>query len=331
MSVVTSTASAGPSTLLRQAGRWWLLAAMVLVFIAFATLRPQMAQMGTIATILRSASLTALMVLGLTGVVAAGKIDVSFMQIAALANMTAAGLVVGGAGWPVAALAAVALGAGVGALNGLLVGPARFQPLIVTIATGGICGSVAAAIGKGTSLRIDDAGPLGAFLALSVGPIPAITVATAIFYLAAWVFQDRLTFGRYVYALEQNEEAVREAGVPTARLTVLLYVLSGLFAAAAGVMLAASLQSGQPMIGASYFVDGLIAVLLGGMARMGRPNVWGTAVTAVLLACLVSGGALMGWADWQLMIIKGALLAAGVTVAVRMDKAQSLLGHRRHR
>lgn len=331
MSVTTSPAASDTRYVLRHLARLWLLAALVLIFAAFAVLRPQIAEAGTLVTILRSASLTGIMVLGLTGVVAAGKIDVSFMQIAALANMATAGLIATGLGWASAAVLGLVLGGTVGVINGMLVGTARLQPLIVTIATGGICGSVAAAIGKGTSVRIADTGPLGTLLGFSVGPVPAVAVLTTALYLVAWYVQDRLTFGRYVYALEQNEEAVREVGVPTARMIVILYALSGLFAAFAGVLLAASLQSGQPTIGASYFVDGLIAVLLGGMARMGRPNVGGTVTTAILLACLVSGGALMGWADWQLMIIKGFLLAAGVTVAVQMDKAHSMLGSRKSR
>ncbi|WP_246659437.1 ABC transporter permease [Ancylobacter moscoviensis] len=306
----------------RAIGRWWLLLALIASLLAFAAGRPQMLDSGNIVTILRSASIMAIMVLGLTWVIAAGKIDVSFMQIAALANMTTAGLLAQGSGWALAALCGIAIGAVVGLVNGVLVGRMRLSPLITTIATGGVCASAAAAIGAGTSIRIDDTGLLGDFLAARLGPVPLIALFVAVLYAVAWWMQERLTFGHYIYAAEQNEEALVDVGVPVHRLLVLVYLISGVCASVAGVLLAASLSSGQPMIGSSYFIDGLTAVFLGGMMiRIGRPNVIGTATAVLLLAVLVSGGALLGWPDYQREIIKGALLLAGVAMAVRMGRA----------
>ena len=306
----------------RTIGRWWLLLALIASLFAFAAGRPQMLDGGNIVTILRSASIMAIMVLGLTWVIAAGKIDVSFMQIAALANMTTAGLLAQGSGWALAALCGIAIGAVVGLVNGVLVGRMRLSPLITTIATGGVCASAAAAIGAGTSIRIDDTGLLGDFLAARLGPVPLIALFVAALYAVAWWMQERLTFGHYIYAAEQNEEALVDVGVPVHRLLVLVYLISGVCASVAGVLLAASLSSGQPMIGSSYFIDGLTAVFLGGMMiRIGRPNVIGTATAVLLLAVLVSGGALLGWPDYQREIIKGALLLAGVAMAVRMGRA----------
>ncbi|WP_454683900.1 ABC transporter permease [Ancylobacter moscoviensis] len=306
----------------RAIGRWWLLLALIASLLAFAAGRPQMLDSGNIVTILRSASIMAIMVLGLTWVIAAGKIDVSFMQIAALANMTTAGLLAQGSGWALAALCGIAIGAVVGLVNGVLVGRMRLSPLITTIATGGVCASAAAAIGAGTSIRIDNTGLLGDFLAARLGPVPLIALFVAVLYAVAWWMQERLTFGHYIYAAEQNEEALVDVGVPVHRLLVLVYLISGVCASVAGVLLAASLSSGQPMIGSSYFIDGLTAVFLGGMMiRIGRPNVIGTATAVLLLAVLVSGGALLGWPDYQREIIKGALLLAGVAMAVRMGRA----------
>jgi len=89
-------------------------------------------------------------------------------------------------------------------------------------------------------------------------------------------------------------------------------------AAVAGILLTASLESGQPRIGSSFFVDGLTAVLLGGMViKLGQPNVLGTLTAVLLLAVLVSGTALIGWSDWERNIVKGALLLLGVVIVVR--------------
>jgi ribose transport system permease protein len=305
----------------RAIGRYWLIYAVVLVILLFAAFRPRLVASDNIAVILGSASIMAIMILGLTWVIAAGKIDVSFVQITALANMTTAGLLSAGASWTVSAICGIVIGLIVGAINGFLVGYARLSPLIVTIASGGICASAAAAVGKGTSLRISDAGALGRFLATDLGPIPLVAIAATLLYILAWWMQERLAFGHYIYATEQNEEAVVEAGIPANRLILILFVISGLSSAVAGVMLAARLSSGQPMIGASYFIDGLTAAYLGGMMiRIGHANVIGTATAVILLAVLVSGGALFGWPDYQYQIIKGGLLFVGVVIAVTVGR-----------
>jgi ribose transport system permease protein len=296
------------------------LALMLLLIVAiFAILRPDFTDAANISKILRSASISGIMFLGVTWVVAAGEIDISFMEVAALSDMIVAGLVHAGIGWPVACIAGLASGLAVGFVNGMLVGYLRLPALITTLATGGFARSMAAVIGLGSSLSIGgDAGFVGRFINTSFGFMPAVGLLTIALYAAAWFVQEKLVFGHYIYAMEQNREAVVEAGIPARPLTVVLYLISGLAAAVAGILLTASLESGQPRIGSSFFIDGLTAVLLGGMViKLGQPNVLGTLIGVTLLAVLVSGTALLGWSDWERDIVKGALLLLGVVIAVR--------------
>lgn len=307
------------SSLGRQVSRYWLVVTLAIMTATFAFLTPQLVDSSNIATILRSSALMAIMILGLTWVVAAGKIDVSFMHVAALGNMTTAFLLAAGHGWLVAGLAGLAVGAVAGLVNGFLIAVMRIPPLIVTIATGGICASIAAALGKGTSIRISDPGPLGELIFTNLGPVPIITLIVVVIYAISWFMQEKLTFGHYVFATAESEAAVNEAGISVRNLLMVLFVFSGVMSALAGVLLAATLSSGQPMIGSSYFIDGLTAVLLGSlMLRVGKPNVIGTTTAILILAVLVSGSAMIGWADYQRQIIKGVLLLVGVAVAMRL-------------
>lgn len=295
-------------------GLFFLLAALVVLF---SWLRPSFASAGNFNDILRSGAISAIMFLGLTWIIAAGEIDVSFMSVAALGTMIVAGLVSSGYGWPVATLAAIVAGILIGTLNGLLVAAMRLPALVITIATGGLAGSIAAAIGKGTSIPMSGTGFVGTVLDANLGIVPVLAIVVAVLYAVAWFLQDRTTFGHYIYALEQNPHAVAEAGIPATRLLFLLYILAGTLSAVAGVLLAADLSSGQPYIGSSYFIDGLTAVLLGGMAlKMGKPNVIGTIVGILLLGVLLSGAALLGWADSTRQIVRAALLIAGVALVV---------------
>jgi ribose transport system permease protein len=292
-----------------------ILAALVAVFIV---MRPEFIDAGNISKILRSASISAIMFLGVTWVIAAGEIDISFMEVAALADMLVAGMVHAGYGWGAACCVALLAGLAVGVANGVLVGYLRLPALITTLATGGFARSMAAVIGLGSSVGISGAGFVGSFINTSFGFLPLVTILTVALYALAWFVQERLVFGHYVYAMEQNRAAIVEAGIPARRMTLILYVIAGVAAAVAGILLTASLESGQPRIGSSFFVDGLTAVLLGGMViKLGQPNVLGTLTAVLLLAVLVSGTALIGWSDWERNIVKGALLLLGVVIVVR--------------
>lgn len=297
--------------------RYGLFFLLAITFIAFAWLRPTFVSAGNINDMLRSASIAAIMFLALTWIIAAGEIDVSFMSVAALANMIVAGLASHGYGWPVASLAGLAAGIVFGVINGGLVAIFRLPALVSTIATGGLAGSIAAAIGLGTSISLSSTGFVGALLHANIGIVPVLTIIVILLYALAYYLQEHLTFGHYLYAMEQNRAAVSEAGIPVNRILFLLYILSGVLSSIAGIMLTADLSSGQPYIGSSYFIDGLTAVLLGGMAlKFGKPNVIGTIAGVALLASLLSGAALLGWTDSQRQIVRGALLLVGVAIVV---------------
>ncbi len=295
----------------------WLPLAVVALTVAIAAVRPQLLDPGNIAAVLKSFSVMAVMVLGLTWVIAAGKIDVSFMQVAALANMICAFALAHGWGWGASICASIAAGLLVGLVNGWLVAAMRLPALIVTISTAGICASIAAALGKGTVIRIAEPGPLAPLLRPVLGgTVPPVVFVVLILAALAWYVQERLTMGRYIYALAQNEAAVRTVGVPVVGLTVLLFAVSGVCAAMAGVLLAEHLASGQPMIGGPYLINGLTVVLLGGMmVRVGKPNILGTLTATLFLGVLFSGAALLGLPDYQRQIIQGALLVLGLIVA----------------
>jgi ribose transport system permease protein len=297
--------------------RYGLIVLLVILAIVFETLRPSFLSFSNINGQLRSASISAIMFLGLTWVMAAGEIDASFMSVAAMTNMIVAGTVASGHGWVAASLCGLAASLVAGGLNGFLVAYLGLPGLVTTIATGGFAGAIAAAIGRGSSLSLGSTGFLGSFLGASVGAIPLVTVVVVVLYACAWMLQEKLTFGRYIYALEQNRAAVTQAGVPAERLLILLYSLSGFFSGLAGILLAADLASGQPYIGTSYFVDGFTAVLLGGMVlKLAKPNVLGTIVGVLFLAVLLSGSALLGWNDAQRQVMKGCLLLVGVAAVI---------------
>lgn len=315
---------ARPPLLSRLVINLWLVTALLLLVAVVTALVPEFLDARNIATVAKTFAVMMIMVLGVTWVFAAGKIDVSFMQVAALANMVCAYALAQGFGW----WAGIGFGLGAGMLaglvNGWLVAVLGLPALIVTISVSGICASIAAALGKGTVIRIDTQGPFAQLLTPPEGQaLPLIVLPVLGVTLVAWFVQERLALGRYIYAMGTNETALRSVGVPATRIAVLLYVLSGFCAALAGLLLAESLSSGQPLIGGPFLINGLTVVLLGGMmVRMGRPNILGTLTATLFVGVLFSAAALLGLPDWQRQIIQGTLLLAGLVVAVVANRSQ---------
>lgn len=268
-----------------------------------------------ISGLLQSAAISSILFLGLTWVFTVGEMEVSFVAIAALANMICAGMVIAGFGWPVATVCAIGASLCVGFLNGVLIAKLGLPSLVITIATGGMASALAAAIGLGSSLPITEPSYLQFLFDTQVGMVSLIVVLAAVLIAAAWFVEMRLAFGHYIFAMATNQRAVLEAGVPVTGIVILLCLVSAFGNGFAGVLLAVELSSGQPSIAQSLFLDGLTAVLLGGtMIKLGKPNVLGTVVGVLIIAVLVRGGALLGWNDSTFQVIKGGLLLLGVSV-----------------
>ena len=292
-----------------------------MLFVTFSVSIDTFLSVNNLEGLVLSAAISGLMFLGLTWVFTIGEMDVSFVAVAALANMITAGMVISGYGWPVATLCAIAASLFVGVFNGVLIAKLGLPSLVTTIATGGMASALAAAIGLGSSMGIEQEGYLEILFDTKIGFVSLVALLTLALILICWFVQEKLTLGHYIFSMATNQRAALEAGIPTARITILLCTFAALCSGAAGILLAVQLASGQPSIAQSLFLDGLTAVLLGGtMLRLGKPNIIGTMTGVLIIAVLVRGGALLGWSDAEFSTIKGAMLLLGVTIVIWSNK-----------
>lgn len=240
-------------------------------------------KLGTHRDMLRSVSVYGLLACGMTLVVISGGIDLAVGSVLALSAVffSLASL---HWGWsPLIAIpATMALGAAVGAASGALVSWGRFQPFIATLAAMVTARGLAKTLSGNEKVSTAVALPDGTMKQIEVPPVfrlidsrvldDNVAVVTLIFLLVfvlTWVLLARHRWGRELYAIGGNEEASRLSGVPVARAKLLAYVLSGAFAAIAGMCQAAQEQQGDPEAGMGYELTAIAIVVIGGTNLMG--------------------------------------------------------------
>jgi ribose transport system permease protein len=291
----------------------------------------------------------ALVGLGMCFVIMTGGIDLSVGSVAALASVVSAylspyGLLPG-------LLGGVAAGIAVGVINGFIISRMKILPFIATLAMMLAASGMALllseqqsvpasydtnfmALGQGDFLFIapdwingDDAGFPGAVLRILFGfPVPAWIALFA--YVAGSIVLNHTAFGRHVLAVGGGEEASRLMGLPSDRTIFLVYVISGMLAGLAGVILAAQFGAGQPIEGIGWELFAIASVVVGGtLLTGGKGSVATTLVGTVLLGVLFTvlnfeNG--MGWislsAYWQ-SVLRGAFLLVVVILQSRLQRA----------
>lgn len=257
-----------------------------------------------------SAAALAAVSFGQTFAILTAGLDLSVGAIVALVSIVGA-LVMRDYSVVAGLAAALAMGAAVGAVNGLVVTRFKVFPFIATLAMMSIVSGLALSLSGGVAVT----GVPEAFSSLAYArsfgvPIPVV-IAVAV--LAVCVVILRYTkLGRRVYAVGGNEEAARLSGIPVGGVKIAAYVLSGLCASVGSLILTARVASGQPSLGATLPLESVAAVVLGGVSLFGgRGSVVGVAFGVLFISILSNGLNLLNVPSYtQMMVIGGALILA---------------------
>jgi ribose transport system permease protein len=259
-------------------------------------------------------------------------IDLSVGSVVALAGVLggmAAGGVAGaesGAHGALVVAVMCACGLGVGALNALvLVGGRVMNPFIVTLGM--------LSIVRGAALVISDAEtvtgmpPVVSALGTGkVGPIPAPAVLLAALAALAWVFLARTQWGRWIYAVGGDPDAARRVGIPVHRVLLSVYVLCGLSAGIAGVLVAGRTNAGSPTAGQMLELDTITAVIIGGASFFGgRGSVWNVLAGALIIGVIRNGLNLLDVTPFWQTIAIGVLVILSLELDVLRGRLEERL------
>ena len=298
---------------------------VVLLFVAGAILEPDtFPTWDNIRNMLTQASVIGVLAMGMTFVIATAGIDLSVGSMVAAAGVFG-GVMLGdtGASTLVFILSAVAFATLLGSLNAVAVAYGRVVPFIATLAM--------FSIGRGIALLLNDKLPVSlldlnggnfgdpavfSLLWFGNGRILGIPVSVYVFLaitVGAWVLLNRTRYGRYVVAVGGNREAARIAGVPVRRIIFSVYVLMGVLAGVATVLLCARLGSASPVSGNLYELDAIGAVVIGGTSLAGgRASIVGTFLGVLTFALIFSLMTQMNLSTEVQQVTKGAIVLGAV-------------------
>jgi ribose/xylose/arabinose/galactoside ABC-type transport system permease subunit len=290
----------------------YLLLAALAIFAAIAT--PEFLSAENLVNVLNQSAALAILALGQTFVIAAGLIDLSVGQLLGLVAVLTCDFMRGEQALAGPAIVmALVLGGGVGVVNGLLNNWLRIHPLILTF---GMLSVLQGVIFTYTDMSVGQAAPAILWIANgTIGGVPFSLLLVALAGVGAHYLLKRTRFGLHVRAFGASEENARRAGVRVHRMALLAFIISGLSAGAAGLLVAGRLGTGYPNAGTGFELDAIVAVVLGGTSFAGGRGTMAGTLAAVLVLGLVSNLLnLLEISAFVQMTIKGAIVVAAILV-----------------
>lgn len=290
---------------------------LIIEFVIFSLANSSFLTPANILSVGRQMSFTGIAAIGMTLVMLTGGIDISVGSMLAMAGVLCAKLSADiGMPLAVAAILTLLLGALFGLVNGISVTRFRIPALIATLATQTILQGIAYLITNAVPVKnlSDTYKFFGQGYLFGIVPVPLV-ITIALFVLAWW-YLDKTYLGRRVYLAGGNEEAARLSGINTKLTITSTYVLSGIFAAIAGILMAARLGSGQPSVGSGFEMDVITATVLGGISvNGGKGKVVNVFVGACIMGVLANGMTMMNINQYLQWIINGLVLLFAVTMS----------------
>ena len=301
--------------LLRQYGG--IVIALIILCTVFAIANSRFLSLANFMNIFQQVAVVAIAAFGMTWVILLGEIDLSVGSISAVAGMVGAQSLALGTGFPAALLITIIAGAILGAVNGLLTARLLLPSFIVTVATMSIYRGLVSLPTGGAPLMISDPNwqAIGASHFLGV---PLIIWILLVLFLANHIALSMTVFGRQTYLTGGNREAALYSGIRVDRIKIIIFTLSGVMSAIAGILLSSRLYSAQTNAGLSYELDAIAAAVLGGTSLTGGVGTMpGTLIGALIIGVLNNGMNMLSVPYFYQLIVKGAVILVAVWLDVR--------------
>jgi inositol transport system permease protein len=288
--------------------------AYLALVVAFFIATPRFLTTSNMSVVVGQTSAVTIAAFAMTMVILSGGIDLSVGAVLALVSVIVGSMLRSGYPLVVVILAGLAAGAVTGLVNGFVTVRWQVQPFLVTLGMLSVARGAAQLIAGGTTIAILDDRFTNLF-AGDIGGIPVSALWTVLFLAVSLVLVRYTMLGRRLYAIGGNEQAAVQAGIRVGRVKVVVYVLSGLFAAVASLVASARLSAGLPGSGVGFELDVIAAVVLGGTGFRGEGgSVVGTLFGALIIGTVGNGLTQLGVDPFVQQIVKGGIILSAIVL-----------------
>ncbi len=282
--------------------------------VGFTLTSPYFLSMGNLINVMLSMSVIGVMAAVSTLVLIGRGLDLSLGSVVALVGVVTATALENGYHWGAATAIGLTVGALCGWVNGLLIVCLGINSIIVTIGTLSVYRGIAYAVAEGRSLFVSDE-TISMIGAGRFGLIPAAVILMLLVFAFCHVVATHTRIGRTLYAVGANPRASRLSGISIRSYRLWIFVVSGVSAAVAGILLIGQAATAVPAAAIGYELLVITAVLLGGASlHGGEGRISGTLLGVLIIGVLNNGMALLGVNSYYQTIAHGALLLLAVTI-----------------
>ncbi len=293
---------------------------LILIIVVVSIISPNFLSKGNLLTVLRQTSINAIIAAGMTFVILTAGIDLSVGSILGFSGAICAYLLTNGTNVFISFLAAILVGALFGLFNGVVITKGKVQPFIATLATMILLRGATMVFtnGKPIAVKGESATKILRYIARGdILGIPVAVIMMVIIFAICYHILHNTKYGRHIYAVGGNEQAALLSGVNTDRVKMLAYMISGILASIAGIIVLARLSSAQPTAGDGYELDAIAAVVLGGTSLAGGQGaILGTIVGALIIGILNNALNLLDVQSYYQMIVRAIV----ILIAVLLDR-----------
>jgi len=292
--------------------REFMIAAIVAVgFVAMCFASPYFLSSGNLLALLLSLSIESIIAVAMTNLMVAGGFDMSVGSIVAFTGAATAMLLTNGIPVPLAVIAGLVIGGLIGLFNGFISAKVGINPFVTTLSSLSLFRGLTLILTKGKNISGLPDGFKAIGQATIFGVQTPIIIAAVLIIVGDFLLR-RFRFFRRSYYIGGNERAARLSGIPVVRMKILAYVLTGLFAGLAGIVMTARLGTASMTAGSGLEMRVITAVIIGGASLAGgEGTVLGAFLGSLLMALITNALTLLG-VDiyWQTFVLGGTLLAA---------------------
>lgn len=289
-----------------------LTASTVVVFLGFGLVRPDFFSVENVRNIGQQTAVILIISVAMTIVIIGRGLDISPGSVVAFAGVVGALLLQAGVSTPLALAAIVLAGAGVGLINGTLIGGFGISPFMATLATLAAARGAALLLSGNSGVAVDN-GIVSWLGAGQVGPVPVSVLMAALVVFGGWALMNRTEFGRWVRAVGGNPETARASLIPVRSVRTLTYLLTGAAAGLGAVLTLGRLGSAQPLAGSGLEFAAITAVVIGGTKLSGgEGRLAGTVIGTILLGIISTGLSFLQVPQETTYFVTGGLILLAV-------------------